>query len=125
MRFPEVVKMADDASAPVWARSKKSGGGLGGVFGFLMVILALFGVLIIVFRFMDGSFANAGGRVDGWVHSAVSMVHKDTPKVEAKAAAAADTAADATKAAGATVAKDADKAGDAVKKAADGQPAKK
>jgi biopolymer transport protein ExbB/TolQ len=138
MRFPEVVRMAEDGvSAPVWARSKKSGGGAGGFIGLIVFLLALFGVLILALAGMNHwSFAKAGGQIDGWVCQVVAKVHGGAAKTEAAAdkagdaaKAAGDKAADATKA-GADKAGAAMKAaGDKVEKAADkattGKPAKK
>ncbi len=66
--------MADDAGGPVWARSKRGGPGLGGLFGALMFILALFGALVIVLAIMDKSVAKAGARVDGWIAPLTHMV---------------------------------------------------
>jgi hypothetical protein len=120
MRFPEVVRMADD-SGPVWARSKRGGGG-GGFFGLLMALLSLFAILVIVLAVMDKGFAKGGAQMDGWIHSVVSMVHKDAKKADDKAGQAATATADATQAAGAAAAADATKAADAMKSAA---PAKK
>ncbi len=121
MRFPEVVRMADDGG-PVWARKGRSSGGGGGFFGLILALLSIFAVVVIALAIMDKGFAKGGAQMDGWIHSAISMVHKDAKKADAKADQAATATADATKEAGAAVAADAKKAATAVQTAA---PAKK
>lgn len=116
MRFPEAVRMADDGgAAPVWARSKRGGGGLGGIFVILFVILALFGGVTIALAIKDKSFAKAGAELDGWQHSMMSAVG-----MKAKAAdKAADAAGDKVEDAAAKVEDKAEAAGQKVDAAAD------
>jgi pyruvate/2-oxoglutarate dehydrogenase complex dihydrolipoamide acyltransferase (E2) component len=93
MRIPEAVRMADDGGAPVWARSRRHGGG--GVLGFVITVLALTGVGVIGLAVHDHSFAKAGGRIDGWLCAAAGKLHLPCAK-KAEAAAPAATVAAAT-----------------------------
>lgn len=104
MRFPEPVRMADGVAAPIWERSGKRGGF--NPVGLLGVLLALVGVLFLVLRFTDHSFAAAGARVDGWVNVPVSKVKglmgkEDAEPAPAPAEAPAPAAAPAEAAAAA------------------------
>ncbi|MBC6983201.1 hypothetical protein [Caulobacter sp. 17J80-11] len=91
MRFPEPVRMADGGAAPIWERSKKSGGI--NIFGLLFVLLALFGVTTIVLRFVDHSFAAGGARIDKIVDMPVNAVKGMLGKKDAEAPAAPAEAA--------------------------------
>ncbi|WP_205598394.1 hypothetical protein, partial [Caulobacter sp. 17J65-9] len=104
MRFPEPVRVADGGAAPIWERSKKSGGI--NIFGLLFVLLALFGVTTIVLRFVDHSFAAGGARIDKIVDVPVNAVKGMLGKkdAEAPAEAAAPAPAEAPAAAPAAAA---------------------
>lgn len=102
MRFPEAARMAEDGGhSPVWARTKRSGGGGAGIFGFLLFLLALFGLLVVAMAGMNHwSFARAGGQIDGWICTVVAKVHGQKA-ASTPASAPAPVAAVATPAAGA------------------------
>lgn len=86
-----------DVAAPVWARTKKSGGGLGGLFGFIFFLLALFGILVLVLAGMNGwSFSRAGAQIDGVVCSVVARVHGGHANSSASSPASAPAAAAVT-----------------------------
>lgn len=92
MRFPEPVRMADGGAAPVWERSSKRGGF--SLIGLLVTVFALIGVLVVVLRVTDHSFAAGGARIDGWVDAPVAKVKGLFGKKDAAPAAeAAPTAA--------------------------------
>jgi len=92
MRFPEPVRMADDAGeGPVWARTsgRRRGGGGGAIFGLLVFVLALFGALMIGLGVKERSVAEAGAMVDGWVSTGWSKAKALVGQGEAAAEAAA------------------------------------
>lgn len=110
MRFPEPIRMADDAGeGPVWARtsSRRRGGG-GPIIGLLITLLALFGALMIVLGVKERSVAEGGAMVDGWISTGWDKVKDLTGQADEVAADAADE----------TVAA-AEKAGDALESGAD------
>lgn len=99
MRFPEPIRMADDGDAgPVWARSKRRGGGMP-IVGLLVTLLALFGALTTVLAIKDRSVAAAGATIDGWIsagwNGALGLVGK-APEAAEKAAEEAGEAAGKT-----------------------------
>jgi hypothetical protein len=100
MRFPEVVRMAEDGgAAPVWARSKRSGGGGGGILVFLMFMLALFGVLMLVLAGMNQwHFGKAGAQIDNWICTVMGKAKAGKP-ADAPAPAAVTAPAPASTAA--------------------------
>lgn len=109
MRFSEPVRMADgDDHSPIWARTKRRRGG-NPVVGFIVAVLALFGVLTGVLGIKEKSLAEGGAIMDGWIHWAVVKVKGEAPKVADEAAdvagAAAEKAGDAAQA-GAAAASD-------------------
>ena len=115
MRFPEAVRMADGNESPVWARSKRSGGGMGGIVVLLLVLLALFGGLTIGLAVKEKSFAKGGETLDKWSHGAMAAVGMKAKKADD----AADKAGDKVEAAAAKVEDKAEAAGDKVEAAAD------
>jgi hypothetical protein len=72
MRLPDAVRMPDDASGPVWTRSKKRGGNP--IVGFIGFVLGLVGLLTLVLAAVDGGFAKGGAQVDGWIGGVANMV---------------------------------------------------
>lgn len=99
MRFPEPVRMADDGEhSPVWARSKRRGGGMP-IVGLLVTLLALFGALTAVLGIKERSVGAGGDMIDGWIstgwNSALKLVGK-APEAAEKAADEAGEAADKT-----------------------------
>ncbi|MBS0294899.1 MAG: hypothetical protein JSR45_01220 [Proteobacteria bacterium] len=71
--------MADDGG-PVWARSKRSGGGAGGILVFLMFMLALFGVLMLVLAGMNQwHFGKAGAQIDNWICTVMGKAKAGKP----------------------------------------------
>lgn len=120
MRFPEIVRMADDGAGPVWASKRRRGGNP--VIGFLVGLLALFGAVIAVLSIMDRSVAEAGARMDGWIATAWNAVSGKTEeavdavpvaadKVAAEAGRAAEKTGDALEAGAAKTAEELKKAG--------------
>lgn len=92
MRFSEPVRMADDGDhSPVWARTKRRRGNP--FLSFLIVLLALFGVLTAGLGVKEKSLAGAGAIMDGWISSAVSKIKGEAPKVADQAGQAAGAAA--------------------------------
>ena len=113
MRFPEPVRNADDHASPVWARSKKrrSGGGGGGFVGFIVTLLALFGVLTAVLGIKERSLADGGALMDGWIIAGIeqgrTLIGRAPEAAEVaadKAGAAAEKTGDALEAGAATTA---------------------
>lgn len=113
MRFPEPVRNADDHATPVWARSKKrrSGGGGGGFVGFIVTLLALFGVLTAVLGIKERSLAEGGALMDGWITAGIeqgkTLIGQAPEAAEVaadKAGAAAEKTGDALEAGAATTA---------------------
>lgn len=99
MRFPEVVRMADNDSghSPSWARAKRRrrGGGGGAFLGLIVTLLVMFSVLIIGLSFKEGSVAGAGARVDGWIAVGKAKVLETVGKAPKAAEVAADKAGEA------------------------------
>jgi hypothetical protein len=96
MRFPEPVRMAEESTSPVWARSKRrSGGGGGGFVGLLVTLLALFGVLTAALGIKEQSLAEGGALMDGWITAGVDAVREAAGQAPEAAEAAADTAGEA------------------------------
>lgn len=92
MRFSEPLRMADDGDhSPVWARSKRRRGNP--LVGFVVTLLALFGVLTAVLGIKEKSLAEGGAMMDGWISKAVSTVRGEAPEVAEKAGDAAGAAA--------------------------------
>jgi len=73
MRFNQITHMADDGhSGPVWARkSRRSGGGMSGIFGLIVILLAVFGALTVALGIKEQSLAEGGAVLDGWVTKVV------------------------------------------------------
>lgn len=94
MRFSEVVRTADDTSHnPVWARSKRRRGpGAGSFVGFLVTLLALFGILTAVMAFKEGSIAAGGAVIDSWITAGVQKAREVVGRAPAAGAVAADKA---------------------------------
>jgi hypothetical protein len=94
MRFSEPVRMADDGEhSPVWARSKRRRGG-NPFIGVIVTLLALFGVLTAVLGVKEGSLAEGGAMIDGWIAKGVATVKGEAPRVADDAADAAGEAAE-------------------------------
>ncbi|WP_409606462.1 hypothetical protein [Brevundimonas sp.] len=92
MRFSQPVRMSDDGDhSPVWARNKRRRGNP--LVGFLVTLLALFGVLTAVLGVKERSLAEGGALMDGWINTAVSTVRGEAPKVADQAGDAAEAAA--------------------------------
>ena len=84
--------MSDDGDhSPVWARNKRRRGNP--LISFLVTLLALFGVLTAVLGVKEGSLAEGGALMDGWIARAVSTVRGEAPKVADQAGVAAAAAA--------------------------------
>lgn len=95
MRFPQPVRMSDDAGGgPVWARSRRRRGGFP-LIGLLVTLLALFGALTAVLAIKDGSVAQAGETIDGWIATGWDKVRDLTGRADEAAAAAVDETGDA------------------------------
>ena len=99
MRFPQPVRMSDDAGpSPVWARTSKRRGGVP-IVGLLVTLLALFGALTAVLGIKERSVGAGGDMIDGWIstgwNSALGLVGK-APEAAEKAADEAGDAADKT-----------------------------
>ncbi len=73
MRFNQITRMADDGhTGPVWARkSRRSAGGLSGIIGFIITLLAVFGALTIALGVKEQSLAEGGAVLDGWIAKGV------------------------------------------------------
>ena len=96
MRFPEVVRDADDTSHPVWARSKRRRGrGAGSLVGLLVTLLSLFGALTAVMAIKERSIGAGGAVIDGWIVTSAQKVRVLIGKAPAAGAKAADKAGDA------------------------------
>lgn len=69
MRFNQITRMADDGhTGPVWARkSRRSGGGLSGIFGLVVILLAVFGALTAALGIKEQSLAKGGAVLDSWI----------------------------------------------------------
>lgn len=96
MRFSEPVRMTDEHVSPVWARKKKrrvSGGG--GLIGLIVTLLALFGVLTMVLAIKQGSLAQGGALMDGWISVGVAHAKKLVGQAPEAAEAAAEKAGNA------------------------------
>jgi len=70
MRLLQIVRMSEGDSHPVWARSKRRSGGGASPIGFIVTLLALFGVLTAVLGIKERSMAEGGAILDGWISSA-------------------------------------------------------
>ncbi|WP_241209641.1 hypothetical protein [Brevundimonas fluminis] len=105
MRFPEIARMADDGAGPVWASKRRRGGNP--VVGFIVGLLALFGVVMLVLSIMDRSVAEAGARMDGWIATAWNTVSGKTEEAVDAVPVVAGQAVDET-------GKAAEKTGDAL-----------
>ncbi len=96
MRFLEPVRMSDDHSSPVWARTKRrSRGGGGGFVGLIVTLLALFGVLTAVLGVKERSLAEGGAMMDGWISAGVVKARELAGQAPEAAEVAADKAGDA------------------------------
>ena len=97
MHFPEVVRNADDTSHnPVWARSKRRRSrGAGPFVGFLVTLLALFGVLTAVMAIKERSIAAGGAVIDSWITTGVQKGREAIGRAPAAGAVAADKAGNA------------------------------
>lgn len=71
MRFAEPTRMSEGGSTPVWARAKRRRGGGGGIVGLIVTLLALFGVMTGVLGVREGSLAQGGAVMDGWIAAAI------------------------------------------------------
>lgn len=92
MRFSEPVRMADDGDhSPVWARPRRRRGNP--FIGFVVTLLALFGVLTAVLGIKEKSLAEGGAMMDGWITAAVEKVRGEAPGVADQAGDAAGKAA--------------------------------
>ena len=92
MRFSIPVRQADDSDhSPVWARSKHRRGNP--LVGFLVTLLALFGVLTAVLGIKEKSLAEGGALMDGWIAKGVATVRGEAPKVADQAGNAAGAVA--------------------------------
>jgi hypothetical protein len=92
MRFPEPVRDSDGHSSPVWARKKRRGAGAGGLVGFLVTLLALFGALTAVLGVKEQSLCEGGALMDGWITAGVSAARELAGQAPEAAEAAAETA---------------------------------
>ena len=97
MRFPEVVRNADDTShSPVWARNKRRRGrGAGSIVGLLVTLLALFGALTGVMAIKERSIGAGGAVIDGWIVTGVHKIRTLIGKAPAACAKVADKAGNA------------------------------
>ncbi len=95
MRFPEPARDSDGHSSPVWARKKRRGAGAGGLVGFLVTLLALFGALTAVLGVKEQSLAEGGALMDGWITVGVDAARELAGQAPEAAEAAVDTAGEA------------------------------
>lgn len=95
MRFPEPVRMAEESSSPVWARSKRRRGGGGGFVGLIVTLLALFGVLTAVLGIKEQSLAEGGALMDGWITAGINAAREAAGQAPEAAEVAAEKAGDA------------------------------
>jgi hypothetical protein len=101
MRFQVPVRMTDDHASPVWARTRKrSGGGAGGFVGFLVTLLALFGVLTAALGIKERSLAEGGALMDGWIMAGMDKARALAGQAPEAAGAAVETAGEAAGATG-------------------------
>ena len=118
MKFPELVRMADDEGHnPVWARSKRrrSGGGAGGFIGLIVTLLALFGALTGVLAIKERSVAAGGEVIDGWIQAGWNSALKVVGKAPAAAEVAVDKAGNAAEKTGDALQAGAEKTADELK----------
>ena len=89
MRFNQITRMADDGhTGPVWARkSRRSGGGLSGIFGLIVTLLAALGV-------KEQSLAEGGAVLDSWITKGVDGAKGLVGQAPEAAEAVADDAGD-------------------------------
>ena len=101
MRSPEPARNADDHASPVRARPKRrlSRGG-GGFVGFIVTLLALFGVLTAVLGIKKQSLAEGGAVMDGWITAGIDQGKKSIGQAPQAAEVAAEKAANAAKKSG-------------------------
>lgn len=107
MRFPQPVRDSDGHSSPVWARKKRRGAGAGGLVGFVVTLLALFGALTAALGIKEQSLAEGGAMMDGWITAGVNAARElagQTPEAGEAAEAAAETAGEAAATAAAATA---------------------
>ena len=101
MRSPEPAQNADDHASPVRARPKRrlSRGG-GGFVGFIVTLLALFGVLTAVLGIKKQSLAEGGAVMDGWITAGIDQGKKSIGQASQAAEVASEKAANAAKKSG-------------------------
>ena len=84
--------MADDGDhSPIWARPKRRRGNP--LVGFVMILLALFGVLTAALGIKERSLADGGAIMDGWIGQAVDLVRREAPEAADQTVDAAEAAA--------------------------------
>jgi hypothetical protein len=96
MRFNQITRMADDGhTGPVWARkSRRSAGGLSGIIGLIIMLLAVFGALTIALGIKEQSLAEGGAVLDGWITKGVDGAKGLVGQGPEAAEAVADEAGD-------------------------------
>lgn len=112
MRFPQPVHMADDAGdGPVWARTRRRGGGFP-IIGLFVTLLALFGGLTAVLAIKEKSVAEGGAVIDGWIATGWDKVREMTGQADEIAAEAVEETGEAAVRAGEALEDGADEAAD-------------
>jgi hypothetical protein len=116
MRFLEPVRMADDGDhGPVWARSRRRGGG-NPIIGLIVTLLALFGALTAVLAIKEQSVAEGGVIVDRWLGAAWDGAKKLAGQAPEAAEEAAQEAGEAAEKTGDALEAGADKTAQELKK---------
>lgn len=130
MRFPQPARMADDDHghdrrhghthhSPVWARSKRrrrGGAGGGALIGFIVTLLAAFGALTAVLAIKEGSVAEAGTKIDGWIDVGVAKARTLAGRAPDAARTAADKTGEAARKTGNALESGAEKTADELKR---------
>ena len=96
MRFNQITRMADDGhTGPVWARkSRRSGGGLSGIVGLIVTLLAVLGALTAALGIKEQSLAEGGAVLDSWITRGVDGAKGLVGQAPEAAEAVADDAGD-------------------------------
>lgn len=95
MRFNQITRMADDGhTGPVWARKSRRSGGLSGIIGLIITLLAVFGALTAALGVKEQSLAEGGTVLDSWITKGVDGARGLVGQAPEAAEAVADDAGD-------------------------------
>lgn len=95
MRFNQITRMADDGhTGPVWARKSRRSGGLSGIIGLIITLLAVFGALTAALGVKEQSLAEGGAVLDSWITKGVDGARGLVGQAPEAAEAVADDAGD-------------------------------